>query len=189
MANSARLKVTILDVDPAPWRVIDVPLSMNLHGLHRTIQAAFLWYDAHLWEFQIGEKRYGPLWVNSGDEPIFNPDNKRLTFLTNKKVQEFLYLYDFGDGWEHHVEVLELLDAPAGSRLPKFIEGEIARPPEDIGGPPGFEHFQAVMADENHPEHDDLLDWHGKPFDPTDIEREIIEIMMKREAAMRPPMK
>lgn len=189
MPNSARLKIYLEDLDPAPWRIVDVPLSMNLTGLHRTIQAAFLWYDSHLWEFEIGDRQYGPMWVDSGTEPIFNPDNKRLTFLEKFHEEEFSYVYDMGDWWLHRVEVLELIDAPTGQRLPKFVDGAVCRPPEDIGGPPGYEHFQAVMADKNHPEHEDLLNGYGKHFDPNEIDREIIEIMMKREAAMRPAVK
>ena len=103
MPNAARLKVSLSGIDTSPWRLIDVPLSMNLTGLHRTIQAAFLWHDSHLWEFQIGQKRYGPMWVDSGRDAVFNPDNKRLTSLTRSPVNAFSYVYDFGDWWEHQV--------------------------------------------------------------------------------------
>lgn len=48
IADAARLRITLLDLDPAPWREVDVPLSMTLKGLHETIQGAFLWFDCHL---------------------------------------------------------------------------------------------------------------------------------------------
>ena len=44
--------------------------------------------------------------------------------------------------------------------------GARARPPEDVGGVPGYEHFLAVMADPDDPEHADLKRWCGGHFDP-----------------------
>ena len=41
--NAALIRATLLDLDPAPWRAFEVPMSMTLKGLHDTIQAAFLW--------------------------------------------------------------------------------------------------------------------------------------------------
>lgn len=55
----SRLRITLLDLDPAPWRKIEVPLSMTFKGLHDTIQAAFLWFDSHLWEFDFAGRTYG----------------------------------------------------------------------------------------------------------------------------------
>lgn len=39
-------------------------------------------------------------------------------------------------------------------------------PPEDVGGPWGYDEFQAVLADPSHPEHAERLDWAGARFDP-----------------------
>lgn len=47
------------------------------------------------------------------------------------------------------------------------IAGANASPPEDVGGEPGYADFVAAMADPNHPEHHDMLEWYGAPFDPT----------------------
>lgn len=32
---------------------------MTFKGLHDTIQAAFLWFDSHLWEFDFAGRIYG----------------------------------------------------------------------------------------------------------------------------------
>jgi len=189
MVNALRLKISLASIDPAPWRVVDVPVSMNLTGLHRTIQGAFLWHDCHLWHFEVGEKRYGPLWVGGEHEGFYNPDNKRLSFLTKLVGQDFRYVYDMGDWWEHRIEILDQIYAPAGTRLPIFIEGAGRTPPEDVGGPPGFTHFLESLADPGHPDHGHMLNSYGQPFDADDIEETIVRIMLKREAAMRPPVK
>ena len=76
----------------------------------------------------------------------------------------FTYLYDFGDGWEHEVEMIG-----GGGECPAVVAGEGACPPEDVGGPHGYAEFRKVLADPGHPEHDDLRGWAGSwhdSFDP-----------------------
>ncbi len=37
------------------------------------------------------------------------------------------------------------------------------------------------MADETHPEHEDVLAWHGgEQFDPDDLQLEVVEAMLSR---------
>lgn len=186
MSDAARLRITLLDLDPAPWREIDVPLSMTFKGLHEAIQAAFLWFDAHLWEFEFDGRIYGlPFDGDNGERRIYKADVARLTKLRQTPTGTFYYTYDMGDFWVHRIEVLKLFVAEQGARLPRFLTGQWRTPPEDIGGPPGFAAFCAILNDPSHPGHDDLLDWFGGPFDPIDIEDDIIHIQMGRLANMR----
>jgi hypothetical protein len=186
--NAARLRITLLDIDPAPWRSVEVPLSMTVKGLHDTIQAAFLWFDCHLWEFEIAGRRYGiPMDDAFGGERTHDAGAARLTELRDAGASEFLYIYDMGDSWEHLVEVVDLFDAPEISQLPRFLDGKWRAPPEDIGGAPGFEMFLEAMADQDHDEHDDLMDWHGGPFDPEDTDTQSIESRMRRLAGEQRP--
>jgi len=53
------------------------------------------------------------------------------------------------------------------ARLHEVLAGEGACPPEDCGGPLGYEELLAVMADPGHPEHADRLEWAGGALDPT----------------------
>lgn len=188
MLNAVRLKLILSDIDPSPSRVIDVPLTMNLTGLHKSIQAAFLWKDRHLWEFRIADKHFGPRCVDKDVDGVFNPDNKRLAFLLRTPVDEFSYVYDFGDGWVHRVEVLELVEVTPGARLPALVDCAYRAPPEDIGGPPGFAHFLECLRNPEHPEHDDMMKWYGKTFDSEDIDEDGIKGALHSQAMMRPPV-
>jgi hypothetical protein len=58
---------------------------------------------------------------------------------------------------------------------PHFIEGARRCPPEDVGGTPGFEGFLEAVTTPRHPERRTLLDWYGGPYDPKDINRQVIE--------------
>jgi hypothetical protein len=42
----------------------------------------------------------------------------------------------------------------------------LRRPPEDCGGIWGYADLLAALADPAHPEHDDMVEWMGGPFDP-----------------------
>ena len=186
MTAAARLRITLLYLDPAPWREIEVPLSMTFKGLHDSIQAAFQWFDQHLWEFDVDGRRYGlPFDDGFGGERVYKADAARLTKLRDAGIEECLYTYDMGDNWEHMIEVLDVFTADTGIRLPRFLRGKWSTPPEDVGGAPGFEMFLDALADPKHPEHAQLLDWHGGPFDPEDIDEHIVKIQMGRLAKAR----
>jgi len=179
-----------MDLDPSPWREVEVPLSMTFKGLHETIQAAFLWFDSHLWEFEFASRRYGiPFDEDFGGGKVYNASTTRLVKLRDSGIKEFLYTYDMGDNWEHHIEVINIFDAPTGSRLPTFLGGQWRTPPEDIGGAPGFEIFLDAIANPTHEEHGHLIEWYGGPFDQENIESDIVNIQFGRLANMRRPKK
>jgi pRiA4b ORF-3-like protein len=39
-------------------------------------------------------------------------------------------------------------------------------PPDDVGGPPGYEEFLVAIKDPEHEEHDSMLVWIAGAFDP-----------------------
>ena len=66
---------------------------------------------------------------------------------------------------------------------PRLVAGARACPPEDVGGIPGYEEFVKAIADERHPEHRRMLDWHGSPFDPAEFDAARVEKSRARLAA------
>lgn len=75
----------------------------------------------------------------------------------------FTYLYDFGDGWEHDIEVIGV-----GGDEPGVVAGEGACPPEDVGGPHGYSDFRKAIGNRSHPEHDLMRTWAGAWTDTFD---------------------
>lgn len=59
--------------------------------------------------------------------------------------------------------------------VPTCIGGANACLPEEVGGPYRYPNFLHVMADPTHPEHEDLLEWNGGPFDPAALDLEAID--------------
>ena len=168
-----RLKIVLDDTDPPIWRTIEVPAAITLKDLHRVIQAAMGWEDEHLFEFQLGRGRAA--------------NRTQLAELAVARIRRLGYLYDMGDSWQHTLRIEKTLDADPATAYPRLIGGAGRCPPEDCGGIPGFYNFLDAMADPSHPDHDDMVDWHGDSFDPADMGRTEIERRLARIAARRKP--
>lgn len=140
---------------------------MRLAQLHTILLGAMGWGGGHLHEYEIGRVRYGredPDYPSL--EPVRNERRYRLSLLGEGRVKHFTWLYDFGDDWEHRI-VLEDLHAPlkTGKRI-RGSAGENACPPKDVGGVGGYLEFLQAIADPQHEQHADMLEWIGYPFDP-----------------------
>ena len=165
--NAVQIRVELADIQPAVWRRLVLPTNWNLRQLHLSIQAAFNWWNNHLHEFRIGGLRYGD--VDSLEETgsrVFDEREIRLCDFERTSTS-FLYVYDFGDEWRHVVEIEKYLAFDAELKRASCIAGARARPPEDVGGPPGYQDFLAVMADPNDPEHADMKRWCGGHLIPS----------------------
>jgi len=82
-----------------------------------------------------------------------------------KVKSKLIYEYDFGDGWEHTIEVQQIKEPEPGAEYPVCLAGKKACPPEDCGGVYGYYHMLDVVADPDHEEHDDIVEWLGDDFD------------------------
>ena len=175
--NPLSLKVTLRGTKPPVWRRLLIPGEMTLGDLHQAIQAAMGWHDSHLHAFDIAGREYGD--PDSVDDVA---DEERLTLngVLNSGVTRFTYTYDFGDNWEHTV-LIERTRRPleAGS-YPACIAGKRNCPPEDCGGPWGYQDLLAVLADPAHPDHPERVEWVGEDFDPEEF---AIEVANARLAA------
>ena len=183
----ARLGITLQDIEPTIWRRVDVPTSATLLALHDVIQAAFGWMDGHLFEFAVGDRTYGmPMPDDAAfGRKVFQAKGVRLQRLLDRGVERFVYVYDFGDDWRHVVVVEGVRDGDAAVDYPVFVDGARRAPPEDVGGPPGFEAFLEAIADPAHDEHAQMLAWCGGAFDPDDIDRRRIELDLAALAEFR----
>ncbi|MEX0643126.1 MAG: plasmid pRiA4b ORF-3 family protein [Pirellulales bacterium] len=82
-----------------------------------------------------------------------------------KVKSKLTYEYDFGDGWEHTVEVQKIVEPKSDSAPPVCLTGKKACPPEDCGGVFGYYHMLEVAADPEHEDHDAVVEWLGEDFD------------------------
>jgi len=160
-----RLKISIVDTKPPVWRRVLVDSSQSFRHLHLVVQVAFGWAGYHLHEFEVREVRVGePDPEEDWREPPQDERRIRINSLTAEGTT-FLYTYDFGDDWRHQIEVEAVEAAGPDVALPALIDGRRACPPEDSGGPGGYEELLQVLSDPTHPDHEHYSGWAGD-FDP-----------------------
>jgi yecA family protein len=159
-----RLKIQLREVKPAVWRRVEISSDAKLPALSRALLAAMGWTDTHLHAFRIGRDQFG---TKDDDWSDDTHDERRYTVadLLPRAGDYLDYDYDFGDGWSHRVTVEAIVPPDATARYPRCTAGRRACPPEDCGGPYGYENFLRAIADPRHPEHEELMEW-GGPFDP-----------------------
>ncbi len=160
------LTIELREVEPRVWRRLLVPGSVRLDKLHRILQAAMGWADCHLHSFEIDGERFGP-----HDDDEFDEDELDEAMFTVEgaigSAGQFTYVYDFGDFWVHDVTIERAGEAESSSKHAVCLDGANACPPEDVGGPWGYQRLLSVLADPSHEEHEELSEWIGEPIDPT----------------------
>lgn len=163
-----QLKIELAWIKPLIWRRVVVPESITLPKLHQVIQVAMGWMDCHLHDFEIAGEHYGiPDPDFEWGEPVRSEQRVRLGTALGA-AKSFRYTYDFGDDWEHRIKIEKRLPPdPELAKRALCIAGANACPPEDVGSVPGFADFVAAMSDPKHPEHQDMMEWYGRPFDPS----------------------
>lgn len=165
-----QFKIQLKDISKPPvWRRVLVPSNFNFYDLHSIIQLTMGWDDYHM--FQFSPTGYGSYPCISDDTEEEMDDffgNKRenleaeetlLSDIFSKENQKFTYIYDFGDDWVHKITLEKILTDDI--QTPQIITGKGQCPPEDCGGPWGYEELIQILNNPDHPEHKSYRDWMG----------------------------
>jgi len=180
-----QLKISLLDIRPAIWRRLLVPSAIKLPKLHAVLQLAFGWTNSHLHAFRIEDDAYEAVYPDDWAQDFAGPGQRRdekkfrLRDLLHAPGNWLIYEYDFGDSWQHEVVVEKVLPT-VDARHAVCLAGARAGPPEDCGSVPGYENLVAAMANPNHPERAELLEWLGEPFDPEAFDIQYLNNALKR---------
>jgi len=158
-----QLKISLTFSDPLIWRRLLIPGETTLAQLHCILQKCMGWDDIHSHRFLVGKVFYahsehGDIWEKTGerDESAY-----RLVQLEEDMKWCFTYIYDFGDAWEHEIELEEIIPRDRDLNFPQLLAGERACPPENVGGIPGYEEFLAIINDPGHENHKKMAKWYG----------------------------
>ena len=119
--------------------------------MHEILQVAFCWKDSHLHRFGCGPKYYSDdteyylmeYEVDEGETGI--PEQQvRLDGVLVEVGDRLWYCYDFGDDWQHVVELEAVLPRPDSPGRAVCTDGRRPGAPEDCGGVHGYELIAAV---------------------------------------------
>jgi len=170
-----QFKVSLNGAKPPIWRRIQVPETYTFWDLHVAIQNAMGWQNYHLHEFvakdPVTEPPNSKTNVGIGIPDVNSPYDFIPAWKVNisdffKDSKIIYYIYDFGDGWIHTVELEAIPERVEGVDYPRCIDGGGACPPEDCGGIGGYAEFLRAISNPKHKRHKETIEWIGRKFDP-----------------------
>lgn len=201
MSQYLDLEVSLLGIKPRIWRRFLITPAATFMDLHEAIQGACGWRDYHLYEFREAVADEGKQnWPYSAEQhPIARSehvepdeygddvpvaDEVDLESYFTEEQSRCYYVYDFGDYWEHLIELKQVTDLH-DRFFQRFVDGARAFPPEDCGGIPSYEECcealemsekkLARLADDAWDEIVSRLEWLGdwrpENFDPEEIRK------------------
>lgn len=163
-AHVYQIKITLIDTEPEIWRRIVVSGNTNLGLLHAIIQIAMGWTNSHLHQFFADNTFYSDPDPDNEMEEMEDECNMLLCEIAPEAGASFMYEYDFGDGWNHLIEVEKISNE--GIPHPICLGGARACPPEDCGGTGGYQDLCEIIQDPEHEEYESMLEWLNGDFDP-----------------------
>jgi hypothetical protein len=174
-----RVRISVVGSDPEIWRLIDMDSSLTLDKVHEVIQRAIGWRDSHLHAFtdtdpyeQLHDRgKQGPeprQWhtQNSLDNDLEGLLETEWTLgqVLTESSGPLFYEYDFGDGWIHRLELIDVIPAAVGQPLARVLDAVRHGPIDDSGGIGGYADLLDALADPTHERHYELTEWVAYTF-------------------------
>lgn len=117
-------------------RLIQIRGDQTLEDLHHAIFAAFDREEEHLYEFQFGQgprDHHGPVYGlqdTGGANEGGHVSETTIDTLRLKVGRSFGYLFDFGDNWQHQINVKTIEETVPQGQYPKVIKRVGKSPPQ-----------------------------------------------------------
>ncbi|ASB47853.1 plasmid pRiA4b ORF-3 family protein [Alkalitalea saponilacus] len=186
-----QVKITLNGIEPTVWRELRIPSDLFLHDFHKVIQTTMGWENGHLHQFMKNGRIFG----FADDEPESRSDkfmdytSIRVMDILKKDGETIRYLYDFGDYWMHEIILEAILEPDADVYYPICIDGARNCPPEDCGGPPGYQEMMKIFNHPGHPDREMLLEWLDEEWEPEEFDRELVnDLLMDDDFGCLPGM-
>lgn len=158
-----QFKIQIKELkNPTVWRRVMVPDTFTFKQFHEVIQAAFGWWNYHLYEFTDDANPIIHIGIPDDEFPEFAYDDSNLFQLLDVfrfEGQTINYEYDFGDSWEHSITLEKIFNQRAKRAM--LITGKGACPPEDCGGIYGYRNILKKLQNPTDEEYESLRTWLG----------------------------
>lgn len=185
-----QLKIMIKDSHPPIWRRIIVPAGLTFSQLSIVINEVMDWCGGHMSEY-IFDKLDVELMDDF--EPEDASDWNAYEVLDAKdykidvffdKADKFVYVYDFGDYWEHIVTIEKILE-DYEYNYPMVIKYKGETPYEDCGGIDGWYDLLNTLDDPSSPEYEEMKEWadeeYREPFDMLFVNEGLKKLELIRE--------
>jgi hypothetical protein len=187
--GAIQIKISLEDIEPEIWRRVVVPGDFDLYQVHLVVQDVMSWDDSHLHQFRVGRTVYTDTSSNAfapdmmwGRNRGASEDGVLLRDVAKRVGSKIVYEYDFGDSWQHLIVVERIVRAGEGEPVvcAVCLDGARAGPPEDCGGAWGYADMLEAIADPEHEDHEERMEWLGDGFDPEKFDRTAVNERLAR---------
>jgi hypothetical protein len=178
--DAYQLKISIDHIKPAIWRRVIIESDMKLPDLHKVIQTVMGWYNSHLHAFRIDDTVYSEPDEDALSEYVDYRKVRLNAVITNEK-EKFNYDYDFGDGWEHTIVLEKIIPKDKNIKYPICIDGKRNCPPEDCGGPGGYEDLMEIINDPANDRYEEMTEWLGGGYDPEEFNIDFVNESLREK--------
>lgn len=160
-----RVHVSLREIQPFVWRRIELSSMTTLKQFHRILQIAMGWEDYHLHEYIVQGRRYGtPDPNDDGHGEVIRESGVRLANVLPHEGEQILYIYDFGDYWQHDIRLEAIFPPEPSIWYPRVVDGARSCPPEDCGGSGGYADLLEILLDPTDEEFVHMREWVGPRF-------------------------
>lgn len=174
--------IKLVGTNPLVTRTFKVSSEITMYELHHIIQVVMGWKNYHLYQFEVGNAVIADnrLWDIDEMGPITDVKEVSVGDVFTEVGTTVVYEYDFGDGWMHHLELVDRTNHIKQAPLPIVISGDNACPPEDCGGIHGYKDLLEILNDPEHPEYREYKVWAGKNFNPVEFNVDACNAELKK---------
>ena len=156
-----QIKITVKGSHPPIWRRCIIPAGITFSQLAVLFNEIVGWKGYHLFAFQFHDLG---ICVEEIDEDYADMDydleeaTETLIDPYMEHVKWFTYCYDFGDDWEHRIDI-ESVITDCEYTHPVVLKAKGACPFEDCGGIGGYYDFLEAIRDPENAEHEEICGW------------------------------
>jgi Plasmid pRiA4b ORF-3-like protein len=182
-----RIHVSLLNIQPTIWRRVELSSHTTLKQFHRILQIVMGWENYHLHEFLVDNQRYGvpdPEFDQPGD--VIGENKVHLSGILPRRGTQIRYTYDFGDNWQHALNLEEIVPVQSEIEYPRVLDGARSCPPEDCGGNSGYANLLDILTDPEHEDYQHMRGWAGERFNAEVFSLKDINLRLRRNRSLSP---
>jgi Plasmid pRiA4b ORF-3-like protein len=150
-----------LNIQPTIWRRVELSSHTTLKQFHRILQI---------------------------DQPgdVIGENKVLLSGILPRRGAQIRYTYDFGDNWQHAVNLEKIVPVQSEIEYPRVLDGARSCPPEDCGGHSGYANLLDILTDPEHEDYQHMRGWAGERFNAEVFSLKDINLRLRGNRSLSP---
>ena len=128
---------------------------------------------------RLHKDRFPDAWLPAPASEVIDESRVPVGKMLLAEGDSMIYIYDFGDNWRHEVVLEKIVPSDAPTK-PICLGRKRRCPPEDVGGPSGYQEFLAVIFEPGHEEFSHFRGWAGGKFHAEEFDLKAVNNILSR---------